>query len=581
VASSRLIQSGCVLLIIAAARAQEPSPALKQADASYRAGQAALSQQNYEAAQADFEQVVRLAPALEQGYSSLGAVLMARGHIKDAIPILVKALAIQKTDTTAQMNLAIAYQQVGLPAKALSLFAALDASARTQHRPLPPGVLAAYARALATAGELKQAAAKMRAASDEQPQDAGLHDDLGSVLAQQKNWPEAAQQFTKALELEPSLARAHLHLGAALDAQGLDGSDQFEQAAQLAPNDPSIALETGKALAMAGHDEQAMAQFQRVLALHPPDNVGTQAMYEQALALQRTNHVQEATDLLRKVVAAQPENAGALINLGMALSQAQQNKEAVPVLERAITLKPNAPVAHQDLASAYVQLNQLDDAARELRAAIKLAPDSSQLHYDLGLALKMQDHADDAIPEFAAAERLDPASPEAPYALGTLYMQTAHYPEAAREIKRSLDLRPTNGEGWATLGSVYSKLDRLPEAADALQEATRQLPDQADPHLTLAAVLVKQGHPEEAVLERRKAAELMRANMNRQRAEVATNAGNGLLKNGDLAGAAERFRDALSYDSTYSEAHLGMAKLLEAQGKMVEAAAERAAAASK
>jgi protein O-GlcNAc transferase len=73
----------------------------------------------------------------------------------------------------------------------------------------------------------------------------------------------------------------------------------------------------------------------------------------------------------------------------------------------------------------------------------------------------------------------------------------------------------------------------------------------------------------------------MRANMNRQRAEVATNAGNGLLKNGNLAGAAERFRDALSYDSTYSEAHLGMAKLLEAQGKMVEAAAERAAAASK
>ena len=106
--------------------------------------------------------------------------------------------------------------------------------------------------------------------------------------------------------------------------------------------------------AMAGHVEQAIARFQRVLALYPED---AQATYELAMALQCTNHVQEATELLRKVVAAEPENADALINLGMALSQAQQNKEAVQVLERAIALKPDAPVAHQDLASAYVQLN--------------------------------------------------------------------------------------------------------------------------------------------------------------------------------------------------------------------------------
>ena len=125
------------------------------------------------------------------------------------------------------------------------------------------------------------------------------------------------------------------------------------------------------------------------------------------------------------------------------------------------------------------------------------------------------------------------------------------------------------------MGSVYNKLDRLPEAAAALQEATRQRPDQPDPHLTLAAVLTKQNLPAEALLERRKAAELMRANMNRQRAEVATNAGNGLLKNGDLAAAVERFRDALTYDASYPEAHRGLAKVLDAQGKTVEAAAER------
>jgi Tfp pilus assembly protein PilF len=125
------------------------------------------------------------------------------------------------------------------------------------------------------------------------------------------------------------------------------------------------------------------------------------------------------------------------------------------------------------------------------------------------------------------------------------------------------------------LGSVYDKLNKLPEATSALYEAIRQLPGQPDPHLTLAAVLVKQNQPAEAASERKKAADLMRSNMNRQRAEVATNAGTSQLRSGDIDGAIVQFRDALSYDATYPEAHLGLANALDQQGKTAEAAVER------
>jgi protein O-GlcNAc transferase len=46
---------------------QEPSAALRKADAACRAGQAALAQKDLSAAQADFEQVVQLAPQAERG----------------------------------------------------------------------------------------------------------------------------------------------------------------------------------------------------------------------------------------------------------------------------------------------------------------------------------------------------------------------------------------------------------------------------------------------------------------------------------------------------------------------------------
>jgi protein O-GlcNAc transferase len=238
-------------------------------------------------------------------------------------------------------------------------------------------------------------------------------------------------------------------------------------------------------------------------------------------------------------------------------------------------LNPQGPIAYEDLAAAYIQLNQIDDAVTELRAALKLAPDSPQIHYDLGLALKFRDDSAASIPEFEAAERLDPNAPEPPYALGQLYLQAGRYPEAARELKRSLDLRPANGDGWATLGSVYNSLDKLPEAVSALQEAVKQLPGQPEPHLTLASVLIKEKKPDQATQERKIAADLMRANMNLQRAEVTTNAGNNMLRHGDVSGAEGRYREALSYDPKYREAHLGLARALESEGRALEAAAER------
>jgi protein O-GlcNAc transferase len=556
---------------------QEPSAALKKADAAYRAGQGALAQKDLSAAQVDFEQVIQLAPQAEQGHSALGAVLVSRGHTREGIRELEKALAIKATDSTAQMNLAMAYQQIGSPEKALPLFSRLEVGEHLQKRTLPSYVLAAYARALAETQKTAAAITKMKAALAMDSQNPELHDELGSLYAQQKNWPDAQQEFATAIRLNPNFAVAHLHLGLVMQAQGqtnaqADGLNELAQASQLAPQNAAIAMELGKALAAGGQDEQAIPVFQHVLEIEPQS---TAASYQLALALQRSNKVQEAISLLKKVVAAEPKNAEAMTNLGMALSQAQQAKDAVPVLQRSIALAPDSVTAHQDLAAAYVQLSQFGDAVDELRAALKLAPDLPQLHYNLGLALKMQDDAAAAIPELETAEKLDPSAPEAPYLLGVLYMQTGRYDDAAREMNTSLKLRPDNGDGWATLGSVYDKLNKLPEATSALREAIRQLPRQPDPHLTLAGVLVKQNQSAEAASERRQAADLMRSNMNRQRAEVATNAGNSQLRSGDVDGAIVQFRDALSFDANYAEAHLGLANALDRQGKPADAAAER------
>lgn len=565
------------LISAMAALSQEPTTALRKAEAAYRDGRAALARKHLSEAQADFEEVVRLAPQAEQGHSALGVVMVARGHTKEGIRELEKSLAIKSNDSVTEKNLALAYVQAGLAEKALPLFARLESSAHIEKRQLTPDVLAGYARALAATQRLGPAVEKMRAAVASDQHNAELHDELGSLYALRGDWPVAQQEFAAALQLNPNLAVAHMHLGVAMQAQNQNGLDELARAMQLTPHSATIALEYGKALADSGQDSQAIPVFRSIVEREPQF---IPASYQLALALQRTGRAQEAIPLLKKVTAAQPEDAEALTNLGMALCQIQTAKDAVPILQRSIALDPHSVTAHQDLAAAYIQLSQFADAVGELREALKLAPDLPQLHYNLGLALKSQDDPAGAIPELETAEKLNPSAPEAPYLLGILYMQTGRYDDAAREMSRSLTLRPQNGDGWATLGSVYEKLNKLPEAADALHEAIRQMPDQPDAHLTLASVLVKQNQPAEALAERKVAANLMRANMNRQRAEVATNSGNSLLESGKVDDAIVQFHDALSYDQNYAAAHLGLANALDRQGKATEAAMERQRAAS-
>ncbi len=560
----------------ASALSQEPSASLRQADADYHEGVEALNRNDLKTAQSKFEAVIRLAPAAEQGHSALGAVLVREGQWAAGTRELEKALTLKPNDSAAQLNLAMVYAQSGAASKAIPLFQKLDAEARSAQHPLNAAVLAVYARSLAQNGETRRAVGEMIEAVAKDDRNAELHDELGSLYAMEKDWAPAEQEFSEALRLTDDLASAHLHLGLVLQAEQKPGAiEECTRAYALAPGDPVIALAAGKALADAGRDSEAVPVLEHAVELQPKS---AEAAYQLAIVLQRVDRVPEAIDLLKRVVHSEPANAAALTNLGIALAQMHKAIEGIPFLKKAVTINPSDPTAHQDLAAAYIQINQIDDAEAELKIAIKMSPASPQLHYDLGTAYKLQDDATDAIPELETAARLNPSGYEPPYVLGLLYLQVGRYQEAAQQLELSLRLHPQNGEGWATLGSVYSKLDRLPEAASALRKAIEQLPDQSDSHLLLASVLVKQNDTAGAAAERKVAADLMRKHMNLQRAEVATNSGKSLLASGKIDDAIVQFRDALSFDPSYTEAHLKLAEALEKQGKTAEAAAERAQA---
>ncbi len=548
-----------------------------RATAAFRAGYEAANAGDLEKARRSFAEVVRLAPQVPEGHAALGSVLLSLRQPKEALAELKKGLALKPDDPGMETNLAMAEAQLGHAAEAVSWFR--KAVATSGGAALAPDVEISYAQALIATGARDEAVRRLRAASVAAPDSATLHDALGSLLAQQQQWDAAEPEFSRAIELDPGLLPARLHLATLLLTlhQPATALATLEPARSAQPQNPQVLTTLALAHAAQGEYEQSLSLAGEALRVAPQD---ADALYEKAIALQGLGRDREALPLFERVVAAQPKNPAALTNTALALVQQGRAKEAMPLYQRAAALTPADPVIHQDVGVAYLQQSDIDDAIREFQAGLKLDATNQQLHYNLGLAYKLKDDSAHSIPELEEAARLDPQSPDPPYTLGILYMQSGRFDDATIQLRHTLELRPQNGDAWAILGSVYKQQNKLPEAADALQHAITLLPAQPGPHITLAGVLSQEGKRDEAAAERKAAAELTRVAVNRQRATFATNTGNMLLAKGQVADAIERFQEAVTSDPGFAEAHTGLATALARQGRAADAAAEREKAAA-
>jgi tetratricopeptide (TPR) repeat protein len=140
-----------------------------------------------------------------------------------------------------------------------------------------------------------------------------------------------------------------------------------------------VALNTlGAALLSAGNLEDAAGLFARALKANPRY---TNARYNLASAQAEQQRWEQAAAEFRKVLAENPEDAGARQHLGEVLRLwGDQNAKA----------------------------GSLEEAAAHLRESLQFREDDALLHSDLGTLLARLGRIREAVPEFEAALRLDP-----------------------------------------------------------------------------------------------------------------------------------------------------------------------------
>jgi Tfp pilus assembly protein PilF len=169
---------------------------------------------------------------------------------------------------------------------------------------------AAFANALALtqAGKLDEAEAAYKEILVKQPSIPEIHQNLGYIYGQKKDWAKAEEAYKKALELRPNYpdAAAALARVYADSGQGDKAMELMAKAAGDNPNDARAQFNMGIFQLNAGKSEEAIAAFTKALAADP---ALSDAYYHLGTLYVGQNKIPEAVQSLEKYLSMNPGNA--------------------------------------------------------------------------------------------------------------------------------------------------------------------------------------------------------------------------------------------------------------------------------
>ena len=308
---------------------------------------------------------VRNTPDSFAAHRALAEFYLSGLRLRQAIPELERARALDPSHYANGYDLALAYLETG----------ALDAARQQVRRMLEVKENAELLNLLgdvdAKAGDYAAAAVGYQRAAHLSPTEEHLFD-WGDNLLRLRAYDDAVDVFTASIRRHPKSARLHIGLGIAQYSRGNheQAVTSFCAAADLAPADPRPYAFLGEMYGVSpSQSDEITKRLARFVTLVPGDANGH---YFYAMSLWRAPAGDTGPDLarvethLRKAVTLDAKHAKARVQLGILLSEQQRWREAIVALKAAIALEPDLAQAHFRLAQAYRRTGQASLADREL-----------------------------------------------------------------------------------------------------------------------------------------------------------------------------------------------------------------------
>ena len=293
---------------------------------------------DYPAALSHYQEAERWNAATPGLQRNLGVAAFRAQDYPEAARTLAQAVASNPGDAAARAMLGSAYFALDNYRDSAKTIAPLGE--RAMH---DPTLGYAWAMSLSRIGDLAQATRVLEEYEKlDLPVDTMLL--VGQLWSDMADYSRAVQAYHRALERQPSLARAHYFAGLAQlrwDHPN-DAQKEFDAALSLAPDDADVKVGLGYVYVQQG--KQA-----------------------------------DASEVFRSVIATHPDNGNAHYQLGKLLLDGGKVKEAVVQLEAAARELPQTDYVHYQLQAAYRKESRTADADHELQIYKELKAKNREL----------------------------------------------------------------------------------------------------------------------------------------------------------------------------------------------------------
>lgn len=228
----------------------------------------------------------------------------------------------------------------------------------------------------------------------------------------------------------------------------------------------------------------------------PPD---PNALFRQAVSLQRSGELDRAIEIYRYLGAHFGRNAATLLMQGVALAQQGEPAQALACLDEAIRLAPDSAEAHYNKGEVLRQADSHRDAARCYEQAIRLKPAYGKAYFARGLCLAELGQPGEALQCLDRAVELDPEFAEAHLKRALVLAGQGRADEALRSYDRAIAVRPGLVDAWIDKGALLHDLERFGDALGCFDAALRHAPDSAQALYNKACCLRDLGRVDESV----------------------------------------------------------------------------------
>jgi predicted O-linked N-acetylglucosamine transferase (SPINDLY family) len=211
--------------------------------------------------------------------------------------------------------------------------------------------------------------------------------------------------------------------------------------------------------------------LRRALPLHP-------AQVNLANLLRDAGRFEDAEELYRSAMAAEPGHPLAFANLGVMLVRRGRDAEAVPLLRRALALEPGRAQWWNALGYALRKLARPDEAIACWQKAIAADAGSVDAYNNLGAMHRLLHRPRLAIECLERAHRLAPHDAEVEANLANALMEVGRVSDAERHADQILARDPGRPEAHLMRGFALVHQARIEDGFDAFMQAHRLAPDQ-------------------------------------------------------------------------------------------------------